>query len=133
MEHDDLRTGILSRTGNELWGCTDVGTRTIAAIHLEHVHVNGSEGPQILSRQEAEKQALFEGPPYVVGESIFDEYDFEGCEPDVRNNFPGYAERPLKHNWSQAVRGPWPEALATLRERRARLLDPTQESGDGNL
>ncbi|AWY52970.1 hypothetical protein [Burkholderia gladioli] len=44
------------------WRCTDVGTRTIAAIRLEH-----------------EDPAWYRGPPYVVKEEIFDEREIERC------------------------------------------------------
>jgi hypothetical protein len=44
--------------------CTDVGKRTIAAIRLNH-----DDDP-----------AWYNGPPYAVVESVFDEFDIEGCE-----------------------------------------------------
>jgi hypothetical protein len=35
-----------------------------------------------LSRDEAEAEGWFNGPPYAVAESVFDEYDIEGCSPE---------------------------------------------------
>jgi hypothetical protein len=127
MEHTDFKIGTLFRTGSGLWRCTDVGTRTIGNIHLDKVEANGTQGPETLSRDEAQAQGLFKGPPYVVAEFVFDEYDFEGCEPEKLYDFPGYEDRPPRRDWSQAVRGPWKDALATLRERRGNA-DPSSDT-----
>jgi hypothetical protein len=49
---------------------------------------SSGDGPpkrrRILSRAEAEAEGWFNGPPYAVAESVFDEYDLEGCslEPE---------------------------------------------------
>jgi hypothetical protein len=58
-------------------------TRTIVALRVDRVEV-GSEPPErrrTLSRAEAEAEGWFNGPPYAVAESVFDEYDLEGCSP----------------------------------------------------
>jgi hypothetical protein len=52
-------------TGSGRWRCTDVGTRTIAAIKLDMDH----------------DPSWYNGPPYAVAESVFDEDGFEGCDP----------------------------------------------------
>jgi len=127
MEHRDFKVGTLFRTGTGLWRCTDVGTRTIAAIYLEQVEVNGTSGRRTLPHDEAEAAGWFRGPPYIVAESVFDEYDLEGCEPDNLLDFPGYEDRPPKRDWSQAVRGPFHEAVAVLRELRAAQLRAAEE------
>lgn len=44
------------------WRCTDVGTRTITAIRLEH-----------------EDPAWYRGPPYIATEEVFDELEIDGC------------------------------------------------------
>ena len=44
------------------WRCTDVGTRVIAAIQLDQ-----------------QDESWYNGPPYAVAESVFDEYDQAGC------------------------------------------------------
>jgi hypothetical protein len=41
------------------------------------------ERRRILSRAEAEAEGWFNGPPYAVAESVFDEYDMESCCKDV--------------------------------------------------
>jgi len=65
MKHSDFKIGreFLTETGR--WRCTDVGTRTIAAIKLDHDH----------------DPSWYNGPPYAVLESVFDEYDIEGLSP----------------------------------------------------
>jgi hypothetical protein len=45
------------------WRCTDVGTRMLAAIKLEH-----DDDPR-----------LYNGPPYAVVETVIDEYDLDAC------------------------------------------------------
>jgi hypothetical protein len=65
MEHSDFKIGIEFLTATGRWRCTDVGTRTIAAIRLDLDH----------------DPAWYNGPPYAVLERVFDEYDIEGCDP----------------------------------------------------
>jgi hypothetical protein len=64
MKHSDFRIGCEFLTGSGRWRCTDVGKRTITAIRLNH-----DDDP-----------AWYNGPPYAVVESVFDEFDIEGCE-----------------------------------------------------
>lgn len=65
MKHGDFWIGREFLTSAGRWRCTDVGHRTIAAIKLDMDH----------------DPSLYNGPPYIVAEMIFDEYDIEGCEP----------------------------------------------------
>ena len=46
--------------GGGKYRCTDKGTRTIVAIKLEH-----------------DDESWYNGPPYAVAETVFDEYDLE--------------------------------------------------------
>jgi hypothetical protein len=64
MKHSDFWIGREFLSGTGRWRCTDVGTRTIAAIKLDKDH----------------DPSWYNGPPYAVLESVFDEYDMEGCE-----------------------------------------------------
>jgi hypothetical protein len=64
MKHSDFWIGREFLCGVGRWRCTDVGTRTIAAIRLDLDH----------------DPRLYDGPPYLVAESVFDEYDMEVCE-----------------------------------------------------
>ena len=84
MRHSELKIGETFWCGGRQWRCTDIGTRTIVAIRVDRVEV-GSEMPErrrILSRAEAEAEGWFNGPPYAVAESVFDEYDMEACSPE---------------------------------------------------
>jgi hypothetical protein len=68
MKHSDFKIGKEFMTAAGRWRCTDVGTRTIAAIKLDMDH----------------DPSWYNGPPYALAESIFDENDIEGCEPAPR-------------------------------------------------
>jgi len=65
MKHSDFRIGCEFLTGSGRWRCTDVGKRTINAIRLNH-----DDDP-----------SWYNGPPYAVVESVFDEYGIAGCGP----------------------------------------------------
>lgn len=60
MKHGDFYIGLEFQSETGKWRCTDVGTRVIVAIKLEGDPRN------------------WNGPPYSVAETVFDEDDFEG-------------------------------------------------------
>lgn len=64
MKHADFRIGMEFFTATGRWRVTDIGARTIVAIKLDQTDPRN-----------------YNGPPYSIVESVFDEYDFEGCEP----------------------------------------------------
>jgi hypothetical protein len=64
MKHSDFFIGCEFLSGSGRWRCTDVGTRTIAAIRLNRDH----------------DPTLYNGPPYLIAEELFDEYEIEECE-----------------------------------------------------
>ena len=68
MKHSDFAIGSEFINAVGRWRCTDVGTRTIAAIRLDLDH----------------DPSWYNGPPYAVVESVFDEDGVEGCEPAPR-------------------------------------------------
>jgi hypothetical protein len=69
MKHSDFKIGTEFMTGAGRWRCTDIGTRTIAAIRLDLDHdIRWYNGP----------------PPYAVVETVFDEDGMEGCDPAPR-------------------------------------------------
>ena len=63
MKHSDFEIGTSFLTASGEWRCTDIGRRTITAIHIEP-----DRDP-----------SWYSGPPYAVAEIVFDEYDLEGC------------------------------------------------------
>lgn len=64
MKHSDFAIGKNFKCGENVWRCTDVGTRTVVAIKLDH----------------SEDESWYDGPPYAVAEQVFDENDLEACE-----------------------------------------------------
>jgi hypothetical protein len=56
----DITIGSEFVSDGNRWRCTDKGTRTIVAIKLE-----------------SEDKSWYNGPPYAVAESVFDEYNLE--------------------------------------------------------
>ena len=83
MRHADFKIGGEFWCDGRQWRCTDIGTRTIVAIRIDRVEVgsNVPERRRMLDRAEAEVDGWFNGPPYAVSESVFDENDIEGCSP----------------------------------------------------
>jgi hypothetical protein len=81
MKHSEFEIGRTFWCGGRQWRCTDVGTRTIVAMRIDSVEVGSStpERRRTLSGAEAEAEGWFNGPPYAVAESVFDENDIEGC------------------------------------------------------
>lgn len=65
MRKEDFKIGVEFFTATGKWRCTDVGTRVVVAIKLDK-----------------EDKSWYNGPPYAVAESVFDEYDMEGCSLD---------------------------------------------------
>jgi hypothetical protein len=65
MKHSDFKIGIEFLTATGRWRCTDIGTRTIAAIKLDLDH----------------DARWYDGPPYAAAENLFDEDGIDGCEP----------------------------------------------------
>ena len=64
MKHSDFSIGGEFALGTGRWRCTDIGTRTVAAIRLDL-----DDDPR-----------WYNGPPYAVVETVFDEDGIEGCE-----------------------------------------------------
>src|SRR5436305_13062099 len=68
MKHSDFKIGTEFLTGSGRWRCTDVGTRTVIAIKLDLDH----------------DPSWYNGPPYAVAESVFDEDGMQDCDPAPR-------------------------------------------------
>ncbi len=87
MDHSEFKIGLEFFTAAGTWRCTDIGTRVITAIRIDRVErvTSTSEGEQWtdhLTREQAESEGWFDGPPYAIAESVFDEFDQEGCSLD---------------------------------------------------
>ena len=85
MKHNEFSIGLEFWCGGKRWRCTDVGTRVITAISLEpHAVVSIEVDPQDRTKQTERRYMTNDpdwliGPPYKVAESVFDEYDLDGC------------------------------------------------------
>jgi hypothetical protein len=85
MEIGEFKIGQDFWCGKKRWRCTDIGSRVVVAICLEpHDTItsrNGEQqdGPHRQDRSTSYDPTWFEGPPYAVAESVFDEHDMEGC------------------------------------------------------
>ena len=90
LDRSSLTVGDTFRCGEGQWRCTDIGMRTITAIRTDHVDVSGPEGvKRSLTREEADADGWFNGPPYVVAEVVFDEHDQEECTIDIETSSGG--------------------------------------------
>ncbi len=76
LGHADFYIGREFWTETGRWRCTDVGTRTICAISLESREIVTLRDDETQLRQIASDPSWFNGPPYAVAESVFDETDF---------------------------------------------------------
>lgn len=82
MQLSDFKIGDEFRTEVGWWRVTDIGTRTLIAICIERVekttkHEDGTLTHATLTRDQADAEGWFEGPPYAVAEEVFDEYDMD--------------------------------------------------------
>ena len=65
MQFDDFKIGDEFLCGEKHWKYTDKGTRVIVAICID----------------DYDDQSWFNGPPFAVSETVFDEHDVKGCYP----------------------------------------------------
>ena len=85
MQHRDFCIGLEFWCGEKRWRCTDIGTRIIVAISLEPRDMVRLESDPDGSSRRIETRYVstdprdLNGPPYGVAESVFDEYNVEGC------------------------------------------------------
>ncbi len=81
MRRSDFKIGTEFYTAAGKWRCTDIGTCVIVAISLESprkLETNSKDGLHVTYSNDPSDLT---GPPYMVNEVVFDEYDFEGCYP----------------------------------------------------
>jgi hypothetical protein len=79
MRHEEFRIGTEFWCGGRRWRCTDVGTRVVVGICLEPHEVVTSAAGTVTSRAMTSDASWLTGPPYAVPETVFDEYDIDGC------------------------------------------------------
>jgi hypothetical protein len=85
MRRSDFSIGLEFWCGGKRWRCTDIGTRVIVAICLEPREMvqlkldAADKAKRTETRTISDDPRDLSGPPYGVVESVFDEYDMEGC------------------------------------------------------
>lgn len=83
MKHRDFQIGSEFYTSTGKWRCTDVGTRVIVAISLETrtlIRMQRKEtGEDVQESFTSDDPRDLVGPPYMVTEHVFDEYNIGGC------------------------------------------------------
>jgi hypothetical protein len=104
MHHSEFTIGGEFWYAGQQWRCTDVGTRTIVAIRIAAISVTtfsrrteppgeleehplhyASDKSRRMTRDQAEAEGWFRGPPYSVEEHVFDEPLQQSCtrEPET--------------------------------------------------
>ena len=63
MKLNEFEIGKSFIMSGKLWRCTDIGTRAVIAIKLDH----------------EDDPSWYNGPPYAVMEYVIDEYDLDIC------------------------------------------------------
>lgn len=85
MQFLDFQIGAEFVCGDGRFRCTDLGTRVVVAIRVDEVSIvqieDGERRTSSVPGAEAEAGGWFNGPPYAVAETVFDEQDQEACEP----------------------------------------------------
>jgi hypothetical protein len=82
IELSDFVIGETFWTHDGAFRCTDIGTRVVVAVKLGAREIARAErvdgDVRITNRLEGDPSWL-NGPPYAVGELVFDENDLLGC------------------------------------------------------
>jgi len=81
MKHGDFSIGMQFMTDSGRWRCTDIGTRTIAAIKISEASVTtrAADGTMTTRTECSPDPSWFHGPPYAVAEQVFDEDALTAC------------------------------------------------------
>ncbi len=95
MKREEFKVGERFKCGSKMWMCTDIGARVITAVCLTVCRSNDwarSLPEDVQDKMWEQERELNEsgmpevdpswlvGPPYALAESVFDEYDQQGCE-----------------------------------------------------
>ena len=100
MQLRDFRIGLEFYCGDKKWRCTDVGSRVVIAIRIGPHEIVTLETQAVTGKKTdirctTEDPSWYNGPPYAIAETVFDESSIEGCslEPSQHDQsaifFPG--------------------------------------------
>jgi hypothetical protein len=115
MRHEQFELGGTFWFGGDRWRCTDIGTRTVTAIKLDH-----DDDP-----------SWYNGPPYAVAEAVFDEYDIEGCTLEPEPEKAVVSVPSAEANPPEATDDAWddPEDAAQRRAQAQALREQVHAGG----
>jgi hypothetical protein len=101
MKHSEFTIGQTLTTGHGLWRCTDIRTRTVVAIRINHAEVvnvtvrGGKPERETQSVVDPRRdRSWLNGPPYAFAETVFDEYDFAALRPVAEEDVVGWRPEP---------------------------------------
>ena len=81
MKYSDFTIGCDFKCNGRIWRCTDIGTRVIVAIAVDYADITTLvPGQKPTITRKSLTDADFNGPPYSLVETVFDEYDIEACQ-----------------------------------------------------
>jgi hypothetical protein len=84
MKRDEFKIGMEFTNGAHVWRCTDVGSRVVVGIKIgPTIQIQRNGSLVSLKTFEAQAEGWFNGPPYSVGERVFDEYELQSCRLGV--------------------------------------------------
>lgn len=85
MRLEQFKIGLEFLMSGNKYRCTDVGTRTIAAIRIDPdtsidqvTYRNGYK--EVIRTKIGNDTSWYDGPPYAIPEVVIDENDMNGCE-----------------------------------------------------
>lgn len=108
MKPQEFKIGLEFWMSGAKWRCTDIGTRVVVAIKLDH----------------PEDPSWYAGPPYAVAELVLDEHDLPACSLVQPDPLPdANAGTPVGVTAEQAAR-----RVALARGIRARMPKNTGDS-----
>ena len=86
MKIEEFFTGLEFYTTSGKWRCTDIGSRVIVAIQIDHVVVCRTDKKGEVTKEiVTDDKSWFHGPPYAVAAHVFDEFDMAGSNVTFSN------------------------------------------------
>ncbi|GAA0577275.1 hypothetical protein GCM10009416_14850 [Craurococcus roseus] len=107
MELRDFAIGrVFANNGHSLWLCTDIGTRVVVAIRIDSTEFaevkvrRGRRGPETRTAIDPRKDpSWFDGPPYALAKTVFDEYDHPTCMPVAEEDVAAWTPERERDRW----------------------------------